>query len=1752
MDRLKKIMILAAIALSAASFAFADGTGRFVSVEGKVDLLKAGQSEAVPVATDDTVSAGDIIRTKSLSKTEVKFSDDSSLKIGENSRVQIKEYSVENGKRISGSILLERGNIRATVSKANGNGDFKIETPNATGSVKGTDLFVAFQKSATSVLVVNGKFSVANLAFPDKAVEVTGGNTTLVPADELPQPQREYLALEKNNYEVSTEPTVQKAVALNKTAMAEGYSFPGEMKAKVAAVSGSVRVRSRGSITWHDAKANETLAAGDTVETKENGKIEIRIDNGNTVDLKPNSQITLHELSENQKNGEYKNLFESKYGKLRAKVGKLKGDSKFEIKTPTAVAAVRGTIMYLNILPGLTSTYFEEGNGYVKSAISNISKIVAAGSTSSADSGGNVSNPSPVSDSDRSSWEEGWGVGGGAEGYSPPSGGNTDTGGDTGNNTGNTNTENNLNSLLNDIRTNDNDVTGLNGGSSEGPGSTEETGNLLGSGYGDLITSDEGSFYDGDFAVLLSGTIQEGPWAGKVPVEIAGTYETYSKSPYDKYIWQGYISGAADDGGRYSGILGGSWNYADSWKGLLAALYIDPTGKAGTVSGELSGLSTGETWDELEKYYGGFFAGTGNLIVNPVATVKIDPAAIDYAVWPSEGEGRLYGKFDGGGRIHAEEYLTTSNLIDYEHGIVENWGVYGQQYEGWTCHRPENAGFNAVIGGYDDAFGATNPVLEGYHGDYYYDDGAEYHYEYNADSSYGYKEYKNAAGESAYTEYNSAKDLSFLKTPPEGNIVSYKAGPYGSAEADYGYWIADVTDGGGNEIDAALDGRFLTPTKMGTMSGRVLGHYFDDGSWLGVGAGTWEGTPLILSGSYDSTDYGLNDYYGFGYHDTAGNTFRYGNYPNSYIAGLLGATGNIWSGDHAVTFMGEFYNPGDYRLWGAEFSATADGAKLMGVVGGAKLAGSLTGMAGGLYIRPVTDENGGTVYRTGYFTTDIFNGKFYDSIAMFEGTGLLTVHDMGTTKYTPEDLYDESPAFDNGGEFEGFINGDIAGTIGGDSLQLHHQNWGVWKSSEGGSFADLPVEGLNAFVGGKDDHESRNSYYIVKMTGEGWSDLSEKFTAALKGISMDEESIQTISGNLVGDYSYYGEGSKGNTWEALSIGTGIDQDLTLSGHFGDAVSGLYYRYLETDGYYYISPAGGHVEGLLGSTTANWWTNDAPFDFIAMGEFSDYAHAGQYYWQAPVRSYNGGNGAATTIDEAAFYGYSIGTWDSTSGIDNGKVAFIYLAPDGRAGICYGDITNDISGFTTEIPAGTYIAPSRYASDPGHPGADTGLWLTGGTLLPIQFTDDLVIEGNLEDNIVTSSISGKGYGSKGESTIFGLAGGSTYRLAGQDWGIWTTLCSGSANDFNNNAWVLPLGGKITDNIDKSVSYWVSVADGNSWEGGVIKGSLDGVTLRPEFNGDKVLTKFYLSKITGGISGTYSQESNWQAAGVGSFEGITELGNNGMTGVGMAGYGLGKIGNDLMAGLIVGQAFASEGTYKAVLAGTGNIGSGSEWSLALGAKLLDSGGFTNGYLLAADRNDPEYGDVLQGVYFKPVDGAMFEAGKMRGSISEITNVDTTWTATSTGEWVDLAQLSTGALGFDNVALANMVSVPITETYASMLTGGAGPGATNAITSMTMDMSMYASAANALSGIWASIINGNYNGTPGGGSGWSVNLNNGADNVNLAGSQWIDGKWVATVTGTVNNAVINGQAGGTYTDGSLTGVGAGTWQQPTPPTQQ
>ena len=691
MKKLLKIIPVLVLLMTAATqyaSATAPDVGKFTSVEGKVDVVRAGRSEAVAVSVDEEVAAGDVVRTKSLSKAEIKFSDNTVLRMGESTRVEIRQYDIENGKRTGAVIFLDRGNVRAIVSKSGGKSDFKIETPNASGAVKGTDLFVTYQRAVTAVLVSDGRVSVINQKFPDKPAEITSGNTAIIQADEAPEQPRAYLDLEKERYAASTAPAAKKTLLAAKKeagvpAGVEGYTAPGEMKATVTNISGSVRIRSRGSITWHDAKVNEALYAGDTIETKNNGKIEIKLDNNNIIDLKPDSQLVLKKLTENPETGEYENLFESKQGTIRAKVGKLKGNSKFEIKTPTAVGAVRGTIMYLKILPALTVAYFEEGNGYLQNLISNVFKVVPAGSCSSADDKGNI-----TENCDSGGLKYDWNIDTGAEGYSPPGGGAA----------GNTSegilnfyllANNQFNSPFDKTPVTDENGLPGNGSGTGGsnPGSSIEEQTFTGK-WGDGNPTHfyrSGRFIkEAGFEKGLIGSTAQKWWNG-TPFEFIASGEYSDFANAEPYLWQTPLvsfntitnNQKTQDGGAFFGRTVGIWNGGSMKNGKVVAIYLSPTAvqnvyDAGFLKGDVSGAYDQVPNPDSSQQMGVWVADgtlTASLMAQGITIQPSDFNDISGKIVTDTFSGLGYGtKGEGSmlGAISGETYKITG----------QNWGIW--------------------------------------------------------------------------------------------------------------------------------------------------------------------------------------------------------------------------------------------------------------------------------------------------------------------------------------------------------------------------------------------------------------------------------------------------------------------------------------------------------------------------------------------------------------------------------------------------------------------------------------------------------------------------------------------------------------------------------------------------------------------------------------------------------------------------------------------------------------------------------------------------------------------------------------------------------------------------------------------------------------------------------------------------------------------------------------------------------------------
>ncbi len=400
------IMVWAAAGLSAAQAS--EAVGVITSVEGVSDITR-GASAAMFVDERAQVYAGDRIRTKNYSKLEITFSDNSIVRLAPGSCVTIDEYSLVDGqKRQMGRIKLARGKLEAVVSKTGNPDTFVIETPNARGAVRGSDIFVSFLGGKSGFFAQEGTLSVSNLSMPDTMTNVVKGNCVFVPFAEAPGEVREFMEAEAKYFRISVSPAfVRKALPAQGTAL---------MNAAVVSVSGTARIYKKGAEDWRAAKLNDVLSEGDKLQTEADSRVEIRLGNGDSVVVHAFTELFFDSLRFDASAKKYDSKLTMTKGRVSALVETAK-DQSFRVQTPVSICGVRGTFMDVTAGPQpqaqtqdtqATRAFFEGGNGYVTSTVTGQTQEVGAGQNVMVDQLGGMSELMMTSNEERNALVEGW------------------------------------------------------------------------------------------------------------------------------------------------------------------------------------------------------------------------------------------------------------------------------------------------------------------------------------------------------------------------------------------------------------------------------------------------------------------------------------------------------------------------------------------------------------------------------------------------------------------------------------------------------------------------------------------------------------------------------------------------------------------------------------------------------------------------------------------------------------------------------------------------------------------------------------------------------------------------------------------------------------------------------------------------------------------------------------------------------------------------------------------------------------------------------------------------------------------------------------------------------------------------------------------------------------------------------------------------------------------------------------------------
>lgn len=137
------------------------------------------------------------------------------------------------------------------------------------------------------------------------------------------------------------------------------FSVKAESVAKITTFEGSVSVLKKGAADWRDAKPGTPLDVGDQVYTREESFAELRYSIGTVLRMDEKTKVTIEESSEKTVRTK------SGLGSVWVNMRKLISTGKqFEVATPTAVAAIRGTVFDFSYTPD-SATYVNVFEGKV-------------------------------------------------------------------------------------------------------------------------------------------------------------------------------------------------------------------------------------------------------------------------------------------------------------------------------------------------------------------------------------------------------------------------------------------------------------------------------------------------------------------------------------------------------------------------------------------------------------------------------------------------------------------------------------------------------------------------------------------------------------------------------------------------------------------------------------------------------------------------------------------------------------------------------------------------------------------------------------------------------------------------------------------------------------------------------------------------------------------------------------------------------------------------------------------------------------------------------------------------------------------------------------------------------------------------------------------------------------------------------------------------------------------------------------------
>ncbi|GER93393.1 hypothetical protein A45J_1132 [hot springs metagenome] len=649
---------------------------------------------------------------------------------------------------------------------------------------------------------------------------------------------------------------------------------------------------------------------------------------------------------------------------------------------------------------------------------------------------------------------------------------------------------------------------------------------------------------------------------------------------------------------------------------------------------------------------------------------------------------------------------------------------------------------------------------------------------------------------------------------------------------------------------------------IGTTSVSYTGIYSSPtgGNYYMAGAGTKNVSPMLYMAKFKEGGFGeIVDLY-----TDDGISIN-----SNITGGLAGGMYSLYLPSPSFKSMGKLDDSYPYQdnsglftmdFYGRTMSSadTSDGAFYLitsGIVGRSDHS-SMLAKAVGLYIK-----NDGS---TGMIKSSLLSGNVYKGINMYELSGTLSSQQKtGSTTYGPDNIVNTTFAYSGSAlKFDGaneyttgwmgyFSAGDIqAGDLYGHDIKIYADAngnvlpWGIFYNYFTGTYSSIPTSNYTAKAGGytTDLNEDVDSYWIGNLSGSAWNASNGTFTGQVTGTYIGRQAKGSFTGDFLGIF-------ESGTYSGTTIGTYNEEPLKyVTDYSGSGVgsSGIFSNYIGSD----FSPYSSYsLFFYMGDTTSLWSGSGTNIPLTMIGKIGGSNY--NLFWSTPIQpvDYSAtGNNRRAAYDNGTYYGYMIGIDTIANSSKQGLLYAAYIDKDAGAGILKGSFSGtnypdiymfDASGtinrvglgtsdWTSDDLAGTTIYDNiyneiSYGQDIYWSGSGSGFdnesW--GGFA---KSTDDLITKLNVQESWEGSS-NRVDWGLK----ISGLKGKSGIL----DWGTFNFLSKAKYTpSLANKNYLLGMRAYWEDGSNNLQNIITYATRGDTWAGGKLTGRGNGALATWDF--------------------------------------------------------------------------------------------------------------------------------------------------------------------------------------------------------------------------------------------------------------------------------------------------------------------------------